>query len=449
MKIDVEKQPNCIVGVRVEVEPERVRKERSAIVGAFGRQMRVPGYRPGKVPPNIIETRLKKEIEEELRQRLLSAGLREAVQKEQLKVLSVVDVKEATLGFDDFFNFKATLAIEPEFELPDYEGIPVEIPKTEPTDAEIDDMIEMFRARHANFIPIEGRALQMEDYAQIDYAATQDGKPLNEAIPDLPPNLAAGESQWLRIAPGVLLPGFCEQLLGAQAGEKREFDLDVPIDFVEKKLAGERVHFEVTITTFRERVLPAIDEDLAKALGTTSVAEMRQQVASSITRMKMRDIERSKRDQIMEYLVTKVDCELPANLVYSETRRIVDQIVKVNSERGVPQEKIKENEKEIVGGAARNAQSRVRGTFILLKIAEKEGIRVSPGEFDMRLAALAESVGKPAAKLRKELESSDALGRLEEEFLQDKVMDFLVSKANITESNAVAQPDPDREPSDA
>ncbi len=436
MKIAVEKQPNCIVGIRVEIEAERVRKERTNIVNAFSRVIKVPGYRPGKVPAHIVEQRFKKEIQDELRERLVNAGLREALTTQKLKPLSVLDVQDAALGFDDFFNFKATLAVEPDFELPDYSTIPIEVPAAEVSATDIDEMIEIFRGRQARFEEIAGRGVEMEDYVQIDYEGTQEGKPLVEVIEELPANFAGAQNQWLRVAPGVLLPGFCEQLVGANAGEERAFDLEVPVEFAEKKLAGERVHYRVHIKTIRQRVLPDVNDDFAKSMGEESLEALREKVAGKLLLMRQQDIERLKRDRIIEYLATKVDCELPANLVFSETRRIVDRIVRVNSERGISEEKIKESEKEIVGGAAKSAQLRVRSAFILQKIAEKEGITLTPQEFEARLAEVAQSAQTTPAKLKKELEKNGALDRLEQEFVQDKVIDFLLTRASVTEVKA-------------
>ncbi len=438
MKIVVEKQPNCIVGIRVEIEPERVRKERTTIINAFSRHIKIPGYRPGKVPAHIVEQRLKKEIHDELQERLVNVGLREAVVSENLKPVSVLDVKDAALGFDDFFNFKATLAIEPEFELPDYSAIPIEIPAVEVSEADINNMIDAFRARLASFEDVTERGVAMDDYVEIDYEATQDGKSLADVIEGIPNTMSAAQHQWLRIAPGVLLPGFCEQLLGARAGEERTFDLEIPVDFPEKKLAGERIRYSVRVQAVRRRVLPAVDDALAQSMGEENLAAWRERIADNLKRLKQSEIEDLKRERVIDYLVSKVDCELPANFVFSETRRIVDRIVKVNTERGVPQEKIKESEKEIVGGAAKSAQLRVRATFILLKIAEKEGITLTPREFDARLAEVAKSSQTTPAKLKKDLERRGALDRLEEEFLRDKVVDFLLSRAVVTEKKGGA-----------
>ena len=128
MQVEVENLPNCITALRVELPPDRVAKERQNILRDYQGAARLPGYRPGKAPTNLVEARYKKEITEELQRKLVSAATREAIAEKKLRVLSVGDVERVELGLDNTLRFTAKVITAPEFELPPYQGLPVKVP---------------------------------------------------------------------------------------------------------------------------------------------------------------------------------------------------------------------------------------------------------------------------------------------------------------------------------
>ncbi|MFQ3578446.1 MAG: trigger factor [Verrucomicrobiia bacterium] len=254
MTIDLERLPNCSINLRIEAPASTVQERRKKLVRAFAQQARIPGYRPGKVPDAIIESRYKAEIDQELKESMIGEGLREAIRKENLKLVAVTSVKDVDLEPDLTFRFRATLSVEPEFELPDYLGIPVTLPSTAATEEEVEGMFIRFREQEATFEDITDRPLQMEDFAVVESVGTLGGKPLQEVFEDLPPNIARHKNLWIRIAEGVFLPGFPEQLVGMQIGETRAFDLAIPSDFMIRAIAGETLHYTVTLRELKRRV---------------------------------------------------------------------------------------------------------------------------------------------------------------------------------------------------
>ena len=159
MQIELESLPNCITAMRVELPPERVAKERKSILRDYQGAARLPGYRPGKAPVGLVETRYKKEIREELQRKLVSAGTREAISEKKLRVLSVSDVEQVEISPDDTMRFTARLITAPEFDLPPYQGLPIKVPPADVSETEVDAAIERLRARMADFNDIEGRGL--------------------------------------------------------------------------------------------------------------------------------------------------------------------------------------------------------------------------------------------------------------------------------------------------
>ncbi len=432
-EITLDRKPNCELELRVKLPAQDVKQERDRITRAFQNQARLPGYRPGKIPPQVVQKRFAREIREELKDQLTQTAFREAVKQENLQVLLVEDVAEQDFGMDDTFAFKAMVVVRPEFELPEYKGIPVKMPRTAPTDAEVSQAMEALRGQAAKYDDVTDRGLDMEDFAILDSTGTSGGRPMAEVFEGLPANVASHRDLWVRLAPGVFLPGFCEALLGAKVGEQRVFELDIPEDFVLKQLAGEHVAYEVTIKGIKQQTIPEWDDELAKGFGPETVDQLRDTVKLDLGFRLQSSSRQAMIDQVQQHLVSQVQCELPKDLVANETRRIVDDIVQRSAERGIGEEVLKEREREIVGGAAQNAQARVLARFILVEIARKEGIELTKREFEDGLYDLAQSADQDVAKLRKELEARGVLPLVHEDILRRKTLDWLVDQAQKTE----------------
>ena len=432
MNVQVENLPNCITTLRVEVPSDKVNQAWESIAVDYTRYARIPGYRAGKAPRHIVEKKFQKEIREELQKKLLSESCREAISENKLRVISLAEVEDVEISSDKTMRFTATLVTAPEFELPEYKGIPVQIKAADVTDAEVDESINNLRNQSADFTDITDRALQMEDFAVVDYTGSVDGKPLAEVHPKAAKMLGGRNDFWIRMTEESFMPGFCAQLAGAQTGETRTFDLAVPADFPVAELAGGKIGFTVTVKTIKQQHLPGLDDAFAaKIVPGKTLSELRELAKQELQKQKESATEREKRDQVMSHLLSKVECELPQNLVRYETKRILAEIVKENQMRGVTDDMLKENEKQILGTASQGARERLKGTFVLLRIAEAEKISVTRDEFNRRIAEMSMRYGMPAEKVLKELEKNNALDQVNEEILSGKVLDFLVSNATV------------------
>ena len=439
MNVQVENLPNCITTLRVEVPAEKVSQAWESIAADYARYARIPGYRAGKAPRGIVEKKFQKQIREELEKKLLSESCREAISEKKLRVISMADVEGVEIADDKTMRFTATLVTAPEFELPDYKAIPVSVSPAEVSAADIDESIENLRNQAADFTDVTERELRMEDFAVIDFTGAVVADPASpEAAPKTPGPLSGNKDFWINLKPGQFFPGFCEQLAGAKPGETREFELDVPADFPAKDIAGHKIGFNVTIKTIKQRELPELNDAFAeKIIPGKTLEALRELAGQELKAQKESAVAREKRDKIMSHLLSKVECELPQNLVRHETRRILSEIVRENQMRGVADDVLKENEKQILGTAAQGARERLKGTFILTRIAEVENITVTREEFNGRLNAMAARYRMTPDKVRKELEKNNALDQIGEEILSAKVLDFLVSNASVTEEAKV------------
>ena len=362
----------------------------------------------------------------------MSTATREAIAEKKLRVLSVGDVGEVKLGLDRTLSFTAKVITAPEFEFQPYQGLSARVPPPAITDADVDGALESLRHRLADFTDIEGRGLEMDDFCVIDFAGRLEGKPVNEVLPTAPKELSGKENFWIKLSPQTLLPGFSEALVGATAGETRDFGLDVPADFPLEDLQGKRIEYTVKVRELKRQELPALDDTFAgKVVPGKTLEELRSLARQQLTAERQAAVEDSKKQQILNTLSGTTEFELPNDFVRGETRRIMNDIVKQNQDRGVSDDEIRENESSIVENAGTAARERLKGAFILTRIAEKEGIKVTREEMEGRLAALAARHGMTREKLIKNLQEREALGQIEEEILLGKTLAFLSQNATV------------------
>src|SRR6267143_1503859 len=431
MKVQVEKKPESISTLKIELPADEVSKEWDTIANSFARFAKIPGYRPGKAPRAVIDKRFRKEIQDEVTKKLVSKSYREAIEQKKLRVASLTNLEDVQFGEDKSMRFQATVVTAPEFKLPNYKNIPVELPDTKVTEAEIEATLERLRDQTADFVDVPERAAQMEDFVVIDFAGTVDGKPIGEVAPQASKNLHGGRKFWLHLAADNFLPKFCEQIAGQKREETRTVVVDLPADFLVKEMAGKQASYTVTLGEIKEKVLPAVDDAFAnKLLPGKSLAELRHTIEHNLEHEKEHEVEQAKEAQVVKFLHEHISFDLPPSLLKNETRLALNELVHRNRERGVTDDLLKGKEKELIEGAGSLAAHRLKTNFILHRIAEHEKIQVTREEVDNGIREQAAHYNVSVEKMRKEFEENNRLNGLAEEILLDKTLDFL--KANVT-----------------
>ncbi len=441
MKVEVETQPHCVATLRIELPPEQVSEEWDAIADSFARQARIPGYRPGKAPKRVIEAKFRKDIQEELTKKLVSKSYHAAIAETQLRVVSLTNVEEVEFGDDRSMRFRATVVTAPEFDLPDYKGIPLQLPETAVTEAEVDAAVERLREQSADFVDVPERGVAMEDFAVIDFEGTIDGKAISEVAPGASKNLQGGKKFWLRVAPDNFLPGFVEAMIGQKPNETRTVKVSFPADFPVAEAAGKTAEYSVTLLEIKERVLPPVDDAFAaKWMPGKNLQEFRHALEHQIEHDKEHQRENARESQVIKFLNDRIQFELPPNLLKQETRSVLSELVQRNRERGVPDEALKEKEQELIGAAGGVAAHRLKTNFILHRIAEQEKLKVTREDLDERIRHQAMHHNVAPDKMRQEIEQHDGLNSLVEQILLAKTIAFLGSNATVDGAPAVAVP---------
>lgn len=432
MNVQLEQKPNCQVNLHFEIPSEEVASQRKEVTKEFLRYTRIPGFRPGKAPAHVVETRFASEIAKELEKRVVSDSIKKAINEHKLRVLQVQEVNHVNFGEDKSMSFTASVITSPEFELPDYKNLEVELPDAKVSDEDVERMIENLREQQADFPDVEGRGLDWGDFVVIDYAATVEGKPAEEKYPALPRPLRGGRNFWVRMDEKTFLPGFCDQLLGAKPEESRTFEIEVPSDHPVEELRGAKLHYDVRAVAVKTRALPELTDEFAQRTHIADTMEaLREEVRKGITANAEREYEMRKRDGAVRQLLSKVECELPTQMLRAEIDSVLRDIVSENQSRGIGEDEIRAHEQELIGAAQLSARERLRSTFLLLRIAEQENLKVTEQDLVERVQDMSARYNVTFDKMVKDLRKREALPMLQEQILCRKALDLIASNVTV------------------
>jgi trigger factor len=429
VNVTVENLAPCKKLVRVEVEAQKVDETFDTVTKDFQREASLPGFRPGKAPREMVVRKYGKDIEDETKRKLISESYRKALEEQKIDVLGSPDIEEIQFTRGQPLQFAATVETAPEFELPEYKGIPVKRETLTVTDNDMTRAIEALRQPHTTFKTVE-RPAQNGDIAVVNYTGTSDGKPITEIAPTAQ-GLTERKGFWVEIGGSSFIPGFAEQLVGAKAADKRTVTVDFPADFVTPQLAGKKGVYEVELVEVKEKSLPEVDEAFAKNYGAENLETLRAGVRRDLESELNYKLNRSVRNQLVRSLLNRVNFELPESAVANETRNVVYDIVQENAKRGVSRDVIEQEKDKIYSAATQGAKERVKVAFLLQKVAEKEDIKVSQQEIAQRIGNLAAMYKIPPEKFAKDLQKRNGLIEIYDQLMNEKVIDMLQQNAKI------------------
>jgi trigger factor len=418
----------------VTLDSEEVDAEHKAVVGEIAKVARIPGFRPGKAPEAMVAKRFSKEIGDDFKQKVVAKAYRSALDKEKLDVLNVVKVEEGQIATGSPANVTIVLDVRPEFELPDLTNLRTEIIPTDPSDAEVEQVIQGLRSERADFKPAD-RPAQKGDYVKLAYEGKIDGNPIADLAPDK--QLYGKVPQTWEEVEGAndgVIPGLGRQLAGLKTGDKKDVTITFPPEFTPvPALAGKTAVYSVEIQEVRERVLPELNGEFFKSHQVDDLAGLQAQVRNNLKMQKEYQNRSAQRRQVTEQLGALVEFPVPDSLVDAETQSVLRQYIEEQMRRGVPQEQFEKSKKELFEGAKKAAANRVKLQLILAKIAEKEKIEVTNEDLNNYLYREATRSGQKPDKLAKTLSSDrEQLRAVQQSIIFDKSVDFLVSKAKVS-----------------
>ncbi len=431
--------------MRVEIEAQKVDETFEAITKDFQRQAAFPGFRPGKAPREMVLRRFEKDIQDQVRRKLISDSYQKAVDEQKLDVLGQPDIEEIQFSRGQPLQFAATLETAPEFQLPDYKGLPVQCEARSVTDEDVERALNALRLQRLSFRTAD-RPAQAGDIAVVNYTGTCDGRPITQIAPSAT-RLTEQKKFWVELGSNSFIPGFADQLIGAKAGDQRTVTVDFPADFLTGQLAGRKGVYEVQLVEVKEKVLPALDDAFAKAYEAENLEKLRAGVRRDLENELKYKQHNSIRAQLVRALLDRVNFELPETAVAQETRTVVYDIVQENAKRGASRQLIEQQKDQIYSAAAHSAKERLKAAFLMQKIAEREDIKVSQEEIARRVHHLAGLYKIPADKFLNDLKKRNGLIEIFDQIMNEKVMEFLQQNARVEFVPARPEQNPSVNPS--
>jgi trigger factor len=436
VNVTVENLAPCKKLVRFEVDAKAVDEAFGTVTKDFMKHAKMPGFRPGKAPEAMVTKQYAKDIEEEVKRKLIGDAYRQGVKDHKFNVVGYPDIEEIQFNRGQALQFAATIEINPEFELPEYRGLPAKRETAVVTDEDVTKAIDALRAQAADFKKVE-RPVQEGDYIVVNYTGTSEGKPLTEIAPTAR-GLTEQKGFWVEVKPDSFIPGFAQQLIGAKAGDKRTVNVDFPAEFVTPQLAGKKGTYEVEVVEVKEKTLPELNDAFARTYGADDLEKLRAGVRQDLQNEVNSRQKRSIRNQLVKALSEKVSFDLPESTLQVETRNVVYEMVSENQRRGVPKELMEQKKDEIYNAAQGIAKERLKVSFVFHKISEKEGIRAEQHEMNTRITLMAQANQMAPQKFLQELEKRNGVAEVYQQIIHEKVLDFLHENAKIEDVPAGA-----------
>ena len=427
VKTSVTELPESRVRVEAEVAPEEVERRVQQAARELGRQMRVPGFRKGKVPPAVVIRRLGREA-------VLDEAVRSALGRWYVDAIDgagiapvgepELDVPEELPAEGQPLQFSIEIGVRPTAKLGEYKGL--EVGRREPhvEDAQIDEEIDRLRERLATLDTVE-RPAESGDHVVIDYAGSVDGEEFEGG---------AGRDQLVELGSGRLVPGFEDQLAGASAGDERTVTITFPDDYPATELAGKEAQFAVTINEVKAKNLPEPDDDFAsEAAGFDTLAELREDITERLQKVDARALEREYEDAVVEAAVAEAEVEVPDQLVHARAHELLEDTFAVLARQGVSKEaylRITGRDEEALAHEAEpEAAAALKREAVLTAIVDAEHIEPTDDDVREALEPTAERQGTTVEKLFDQLQSGGRLDRVRSEVATRQAIDLLVAEA--------------------
>ena len=431
MEVNITDLSPCKKQLRIEIDAETVNAKFDAVAKDFRRHAHLPGFRQGKAPLANVMRSYGDKIGEEAKRTLMSDSYAKALKENELRPVIMPEVEELQFGHGKPFQYLATLEVTPAFEMPEYIGIEVEKERRSVNDADIAKALDTLREQRVSYADMDRPAVE-DDFIVVNFTGTIDDKPITDLI-KVARGLTEQKNFWLHKTQNPLIPGTVEALIGSSKGDKKTVTVTIPDDFVYEEIVGKEAKYEIEVVQVKEKSLPELDDKFAKGFGAESMDKLREGVENDLKNELEYSKKKSIRNQCVDKLLGAVNCDLPETIVNEATRAAVHNIVQQNHQRGVGKEIIEENKDKIYANAKTDAEVRVKANYILSKIAEKEGIKVTDQELSRQVAALAAQQKVKPQKLAQQLKDNGTIYQVQEEIMNAKVIDLLEEKAKVTE----------------
>lgn len=370
VKVSVKDSAPCEKVLSVAVSGDLIQEEYDHFFQEIGKDARVPGFRPGKAPREVLESRFSHEAKEKVLEKLIARSLREAVGEKQIQFLGRPTIREIQFT-DEKLSYEALLEVPPSIKLNRYKGLTAEKSAVEVKPEEIEQALERVRESHAKFVAVEDRSAALRDFLIADYRCTIEGKEVENRTDD-----------WFELQEEEFLKGFSPQLVGARPGDEKEVRIRFPEKFGRKEWVGKEGVFQIKVKELKKKVLPAIDDELAKETGEfQTLEEVRNHLKSRIEQDKVGRAETEYENALLEALVKENPFEVPQGVVERRLRALVEETVESLHRTGLKPEAIEKELESLEKKLRPEAERQIRISFLLDEIAKREKLELNESDY--------------------------------------------------------------------
>lgn len=402
MKSSIKKLKDCRVRLTVEVEPTLVESRFQEVFRDIQKVARIPGFREGKAPQDLIEKKYSKEAHEEVLKSLIPEAYHRSVAEQKLSPVTLPSIQDVQMERGKPLKFAAEFDQEPDFNLKNYKNLKIKKALLDVTAEEIEKGLKSLIDSRAEMMPVEARPVQSGDFIVADVEMWQDEK-----------YIPSRKNILLSVQPSEG-DDFYQKILGASPEESREVTVQ-----------GKPM-YKVWIRGIKEKKLPEVNDDFTKTFGKETVSDLKEAISKDLARQKQSESYNAMKAQAFNQLLNLVSFSLPDDLVLRQKERLIEQAKRQYIQMGMPQSKLEESLDKIRAEAENKAKEQVKLYFILRRIAEEEKIEVDEIELEQKLTAIVQESGRPIEEVRRVFEED-----VRESMMEAKTVEFILANAKL------------------
>jgi trigger factor len=430
MQVSIETTSGLERRLTVGVPAERVDVEVDSRLQKAAKDVRLPGFRPGKVPMKVMRQRFGAGVRQEVVGEVLSQSFQEAVVQEKLRPAGQPSIEPRNLEAGKDLEYIATFEVFPDVDVAEMQGFTVNKPVAEVTDADIDNIIDVFRKQQGSWEAVERDAVQ-GDKVNINYVGTRDGEPFEGG---------SAEDSDLELGSGRMIPGFEDGIVGMKAGEKKTLELNFPEDYHSEELKGASVIFEVTLNSVLQLVPAELNEELYEKYGVEEGGEeqFRKEVAENMARELKNAIEGKVKKQVMDAMLeAHQSVEVPKALIGNEIENMRKQMFQQFGGAGAQDLDLKSMLPDEM--FADNAEQRVKLGLVMAEYINRNELKADPDRIRQTIEEMASTYQEPEEVIKYYYSDQEQLAGVESKVLEDQAVEKLLESANIVENECSYQ----------
>ncbi|MEW5734024.1 MAG: trigger factor [Thermodesulfobacteriota bacterium] len=439
MQVTIEEKSPVKKLLHITVPAEDVAAQVDKAYADLKKNAKVKGFRPGKAPRSVLERLYKEEVESDVTQKIISDSFAAALVENKLRIVGPPRIDTPVFSKGEAYAFSAEVEVVPEIADLSLSGIAVTKNKYAASEAEVERQIELLRRNMGHYEPIaEERPAQTGDFVLLDYEGAGDWAKTKE--------LARNENFILELGAGKVVPGFEDQIVGMKKGEEKTITVNFPEDYASAALAGKEVQMRVALKDIRKRVLPPVDDALAKDLGDYKTLEdLKKAIRENLQAGYDKRADQEVDEQVYQELLSRSPFEVPDTLVEHEIKSMVDDFERTLSYRNMSLEDVGADRDKLAVTYRQAAIDQVRRYLVLDKIVEQEKIQLADERLDEAFADMSKSLRQPAEAIRSYYQKDpEQLEMLKHTLLQKEALAFVKAQSQITEVTPPPEPAPEQ-----